>query len=137
MNSFDLHGKVAIVTGGNGGIGLGIARALAGAGAKVTLAGRNEAKTAAAVAELEAFGIGCLGIRADVTDAAQVQRMVEATVERFGGLDILVANAGINIRKRPEHYGSDEWHRIVDTNLTSALVRCQAVYPEMLRRGDG
>ena len=119
MELFDLRGKVAVVTGGNGGIGLGIARGLAQAGAQVALAGRNEDKTTAALANLEALGAAALGVQVDVTDTAQVQRMVAQTVERFGGLDILVANAGTNIRKSPEHYSMDEWHRIVDTNLTN------------------
>src|SRR6187455_1622169 len=96
---FDLHGKVAIVTGGNGGIGLGIARGLAQAGACVAIVGRNEEKTSAARAEL---GEQCLAVRADVTSAADVQRMIQQTVDHFGGLDIMVANAGMNIRKLPE-----------------------------------
>jgi 2-dehydro-3-deoxy-D-gluconate 5-dehydrogenase len=137
MSMFDLHGKVAVVTGGNGGIGLGIARGLAEAGAQVTIAGRNDAKTAAAVAELERIGAECLGIQADVTDPDQVQRMVLQTVERFGGLDILVANAGTNTRKLPQEYSLDDWHFLVDTNLTSVFACCQAAYPQMLQRGGG
>jgi 2-dehydro-3-deoxy-D-gluconate 5-dehydrogenase len=137
MDLFDLRSKVAIVTGGNGGIGLGIARGLAQAGADVAIAGRDEAKTSVAAAELEALGGGVLGLQADVTDRDQVQRMIVLTVERFGGLDILIANAGTNIRKRPELYEPHEWHNIVDTNLTSAFVCCQTVYPEMQRRGGG
>jgi 2-deoxy-D-gluconate 3-dehydrogenase len=137
MELFDLRGKVAVVTGGNGGIGLGIARGLAQAGAAVAIAGRNDDKTTAAVTELETLGNGVLGLRADVTDTGHVQRMVAQTVERFGGLDILVANAGSNIRKSPEDYSMDEWHLIVNTNLTSAFACCQAVYPEMQKRGGG
>ncbi|HET6315174.1 MAG TPA: glucose 1-dehydrogenase [Chloroflexota bacterium] len=134
MDPFDLHGKVAIVTGGNGGIGLGIARGLAQAGACVTIAGRNEEKTSAAQAEL---GEQCLGMRVDVTNTGDVQRMVQQTVDRFGGLDIMVANAGMNIRKPPQDYTLDEWHTIVDTNLTSMFTCSQAAYPELRRRGGG
>ena len=137
MNPFDLKGKVALVTGGNGGIGLGIAKGLARAGADVAIAGRNEQKNAAAVAELQALGARAIGLVADVNDSAQVKRMVADTVKAFGGLDILVANAGINIRKLPQDYSSAEWHQIVDTNLTSVFECCQAAYPEMKRRGGG
>ena len=134
MNPFDLKGKVALVTGGNGGIGLGIAKGLAQAGAAVAIAGRNQAKNAAAVA---ALGGGAIGLVADVNDSDQVRRMVAETTKAFGGLDILVANAGINIRKPPQDYSSAEWHQIVDTNLTSVFECCQAAYPEMKRRGGG
>jgi 2-deoxy-D-gluconate 3-dehydrogenase len=134
MNPFDLKGKVALVTGGNGGIGLGIAKGLAGAGADVAIAGRNAAKNAAAV---KALGGRTIGIAADVNDPAQVKRMVADTVSAFGGLDILVANAGINIRKPPQDYTVDEWRQVIDTNLNSVFACCQAAYPEMKRRGGG
>src|SRR6202022_283705 len=99
MELFDLHGKVAIVTGGNGGIGLGIARGLAEAGADIAVAGRNEDKTRIAVAELQGLGVRALGLQTDVVDEAQVQKMVADTVAGLGGVDILVANAGTNVRK--------------------------------------
>ncbi|MGI9149405.1 MAG: SDR family NAD(P)-dependent oxidoreductase [Chloroflexota bacterium] len=134
---FDLHGKIAIVTGGNGGIGLGIARGLAAAGADVAVAGRNADKTAAAVAELQQLGIRALGLRADVAQEAEVHRMVADTVSGLGGVDILVANAGMNVRKSPESYSLAEWHTIVETNLTGVFASCQAVYPELKRRGGG
>jgi 2-deoxy-D-gluconate 3-dehydrogenase len=134
---FDLHGKVAIVTGGNGGIGLGIARGLAQAGADIAVAGRNEEKTATAVAELQGLGVRALGLRTDVIDESQVHKMVADTVHGLGGVDILVANAGTNIRKQPETYSLAEWHQLVNTNLTSMFLCCQAVYPEMKRRGGG
>lgn len=137
MELFDLRGKVALVTGGNGGIGLGIARGLAQAGAHVAIAGRNAAKQSVAVDVLEGLGGRAIGITADVTDAADVRRMVAETVEQLGGLDILIANAGMNIRKLPQEYTLEDWHKIVDTNLTSVFACCQAAYPEMQRRGGG
>src|SRR5919198_1349393 len=90
MDLFDLHGKVALVTGGNGGIGLGIARGLAQAGADIVVAARNEAKNAAAVAELEALGIRSLGLKVDVTDRRQVEQIVAESVRRLGGHNIQV-----------------------------------------------
>ncbi len=137
MELFDLHGKVAVVTGGNGGIGLGIARGLAQAGADVALAGRNADKTASAVAEINGLGVRSIGLNVDVIDAGQVQRMVQDTVTALGGVDILIANAGTNFRKRPEEYSLVEWHQLVNTNLTGVFACCQAIYPEFKRRGGG
>lgn len=137
MELFDLHGRNALVTGGNGGIGLGIARGLAQAGAGVMIAGRDTGKLASAVGELQALGGKVFGAIADVTDEAQVKRMVAETTAQLGALDILVANAGINIRKSPESYTLNEYQQIMNTNLTSTFMCCQAVYPEMQRRGGG
>jgi 2-deoxy-D-gluconate 3-dehydrogenase len=137
LNIFDLHGKVAIVTGGNGGIGLGIARGLAQAGAHIAVAARNADKTAAAVRELEQCGVRAIGMQVDVSDFEEARRMVADSVSALGGVDILIANAGINIRNRPEEYTPDEWRKIVDTNLTGVFACCQAVHPEFARRGGG
>src|ERR1700761_8890282 len=98
---FDLKGNVAIVTGGNGGIGLGMARGLADAGADIAVVGRNEAKSKAAVTELKSRGVRAIAIQTDVTDKAAVAAMVEQVKSEFGRIDILVNNAGINIRKPP------------------------------------
>ncbi len=134
---FNLKGKVAIVTGGNGGIGLGIARGLARAGADIAVVGRNPEKNAAAVKELAALGVRAIGIAADVTQRKDVDRAVAETASQLGGVDILVANAGTNIRKKPQDYTAEEWHQVVDTNLTSMFFCCQAVHPEMVKRGGG
>ncbi|MBI3455719.1 MAG: glucose 1-dehydrogenase [Candidatus Rokubacteria bacterium] len=137
MNPFDLTGKVAIVTGGNGGIGFGIARGLARAGAGVAIAARNEAKTAAAVGTLEAEGARALGVTVDVTREASVNAMVATVVGRFGRLDILVNNAGINIRKPPEALTLEEWYRVIDTDLTSIFLCSRAAYPAFKKAGGG
>lgn len=137
MTLFDLEGKVAIVTGGNGGIGLGIARGLASAGAVVAVAARNAEKSARAVAELEGLGATARATACDVSDAQSVEAMVREVVAAFGRIDILVNNAGTNIRKRPEELSERDWHTVLDTNLTSAFVCSKACYPNMKRAGGG
>ena len=134
---FDLTGKVAVVTGGNGGIGLGMARGLAAAGADIVVAGRNVEKSAAAAQELERRGVKALPIAVDVTQDADIAKLVEATVAKFGRLDILVNNAGINIRHPLHELDAIDWHKVIDTNLTSAFLCCKAVYPVMKRQGGG
>jgi 2-deoxy-D-gluconate 3-dehydrogenase len=134
---FDLTGRVALVTGGASGIGLGMAEGLAEAGAAVMLAGRNLAKGERAMAALGAKGAEAAFVATDVTDEAQCRAMVEAAVARFGRLDILVNNAGMNIRKSPEAYTAAEWHKVMDTNLTGAFLASQAAYPELCRAGGG
>ena len=137
MRLFDLSGRVAIVTGGNGGIGLGMAEGLAGAGAAVVVAGRDQAKSATAVAELEGLGAKAVAVAVDVTDEASCRALVDQTVARFGRLDVLVNNAGTNVRKQPEEYSLEEWHLILETNLTSAFTCSQAAYPAMQQAGGG
>jgi 2-dehydro-3-deoxy-D-gluconate 5-dehydrogenase len=137
MKQFDLTGKVAVVTGGNGGIGLGMARGLAQAGAAVVLAARNVGKSRDAVKELEAAGARAVMVKVDVRSEAACREMVQQAVDRFGRLDVLVNNAGTNIRKRPEEYALDEWHTVLDTNLTSAFMCSQAAYPHMVQAGGG
>ena len=134
---FDLRGKVAIVTGGNGGIGLGMARGLAQAGANIAIVGRNEAKSNAAVAELRQCGVKAISVVADVTDKAAVADMAERVSRELGRIDILVNNAGINIRKAPHVLDIEEWDSVIKTNLTSAFLCSQAVYPAMKAVGGG
>jgi len=134
---FDLRGKVAIVTGGNGGIGLGMARGLAAAGASIAVAGRNQDKSAAAVEALSALGAKALAIAVDVTSEASLKALVAQTVTHFGRLDILVNNAGINIRKVPDALSLDEWKQVLDTNLASAFLASNAAYPAMQQAGGG
>jgi 2-deoxy-D-gluconate 3-dehydrogenase len=137
MKRFDLTGRVAIVTGGNGGIGLGIAGGLAEAGAAVVIAGRNKEKSAAAVRELQARGAKAAAVEVDVTVEASCKAMVKDAARHFGRVDILVNNAGGNIRKQPQDYDLAEWHAVMNQNLTSAFSCSQAAYPEMVKAGGG
>ena len=137
MKMFDLTGRVAFVTGGNGGIGLGIANGLASAGAAIVVAARDETKTANAVEELRQGGASAEGISIDVGDESSVQAAVGAAIESQGRIDILVNNAGMNIRKRPEEYELKEWSRIIDVNLTGAFLCSQAAYPHLAAQGGG
>jgi len=134
---FDLKGKVAVVTGGNGGIGLGMARGLARAGARIVVAARNREKSLAAVTELERLGGEAVAVEVDVTREASVAALVRATTERWGRLDVLVNNAGINIRKPAQDLSLEEWHRVLETNLTSAFLAARAAYPAMKAAGGG
>jgi len=134
---FDLKGRVALVTGGNGGIGLGMACGLAEAGAAIGIAGRNQAKSEAAAAELAKLGVKTAVLTADVTDEAQCRQMVDEVISRLGRLDILINNAGINIRKAPQDLTMAEWKEVMDTNLTSVFACSQAVYPVMKQAGGG
>jgi 2-dehydro-3-deoxy-D-gluconate 5-dehydrogenase len=137
MNLFDLTGKVAIVTGGNGGIGLGMARGIASLGARIVIAGRNEEKATAALKALHDMKTEAVFIAADVTKKTDCQALVSGTLEKFGRVDILVNNAGTSVRKMPQDFTEEEWHHVLDTNLTSAFLCSQAVYPAMLKAGGG
>jgi 2-deoxy-D-gluconate 3-dehydrogenase len=134
---FDLQNKVAVITGGNGGIGFGMAQGLATAGARIVIAARNAAKSAAAVELLQASGARALAIQVDVTDEASVDRLFEQTLTRCGSVDILVNNAGINIRKPVNSLALDEWQQVVATNLDSAFLCCRAAYPHLKSAGGG
>lgn len=137
MDLFDLSGKVALVTGGNGGIGQGMSVGLAQAGAAIMVAGRNVEKNQAVVAELQAMGAKAASVQVDVTDDGDRRAMVETTVKEFGRLDILVNNAGINIRKQPEDYLMTEWNSVIDTNLSSMFAISQIAYPHICAAGGG
>jgi len=134
---FALTGKIALVTGGNGGIGLGMARGLGHCGATVLVAGRNADKSAAAVANLRAQDVPSEAFTADVTDEGAVTELFAAVAARHGRLDILVNNAGTTVRKMPEQLTLDEWRHVMDVNLTSAFLCSRAAHPLMLAAGGG
>ena len=135
MNSFDLSGRVAVVTGANTGIGQAIAIALAQAGADVALVGRTPAEdTAQAIRDL---GRRALIVSADLSSIEPVQRIVDETVVGLGGLDILVNNAGIIRRADAVDFTEADWDAVVDTNLKSVFFLCQASGRHMIAKGKG
>ena len=137
MADGELKGRVAVVTGGNGGIGLGMARGLAGAGAAIVVSGRNAEKSRRAVEELGKLGATAVAIEVDVADEAAVNALIRGTVDRLGRLDILINNAGMNIRKPVHELTLAEWRQVIDTNLTSAFLASRAAYPIMKKNGGG
>ena len=138
MNSkFDITGKVAIITGGNGGLGLGMAEGLALAGAKVAVCGRNQDKIDRALDKLKAQGADAIGISCDVGSEEQVNAMVAQTKAHFGRIDILVNNAAISWGIPTETMTLDEWNNFITNNLTSMFLTCKACFPHMVEAGGG
>ena len=127
-----LRGQVAIVTGGSRGIGLAIARALVAEGVQVAVTGRSEAHLASARATIESAGpVRSRRCRADVRRAEDVQRAIDATVARFGGLDILINNAGIGIFTDVASMTAPQWTEVIETNLTGVFNVCHAALPHL------
>jgi 3-oxoacyl-[acyl-carrier protein] reductase len=132
-----LAGRVAIVTGGTRGIGLAIARLLAEDGASVVVSGRDAARLDAAVKELESLGAPALGVPADATKREDADRLVEATRERFGRIDVLVNNAGITRDQLLVRMKDDDWDQVLDTNLRGVFLMTRAVGKVMMRQKSG
>ncbi|HEY0624500.1 2-dehydro-3-deoxy-D-gluconate 5-dehydrogenase KduD [Sphingomonas sp.] len=134
-NPFDLSGKVAVVTGANTGIGQGIALALAAAGADIAAVGRSAATET--VEKVRALGRKAEIVSADLSTIEPVQRVVDETVERLGGLHILVNNAGIIRRADSVDFTEEDWDAVMDTNLKSVFFLCQAAARHMIPNGGG
>ncbi|KIL40801.1 2-deoxy-D-gluconate 3-dehydrogenase [Gordoniibacillus kamchatkensis] len=138
MSDFRLDGKAALITGGCQGLGLEFARALAKAGAAVAVTSRDEGKAQRAAETIRAeTGSGALGVAADVTDYGQIQAMAESVVGTFGRLDILINNAGINIRKPILDYDEESWDLVQTTNLKAPFLCAKAVVPHMIKQQFG
>ncbi|HSH78117.1 MAG TPA: 3-oxoacyl-ACP reductase family protein [Herpetosiphonaceae bacterium] len=138
LDLFRLHGRVAVVTGGSGGLGTVFVRALAGAGADVALLGRRlDAAQAVADSVAAETGRRTLAIEADVVDPDQVRAAVARVVAELDGLDILVNSAGVNIRRPSLEFSLEDWRRVVDINLTGTFICSQAAAPAMIQRGWG
>jgi NAD(P)-dependent dehydrogenase (short-subunit alcohol dehydrogenase family) len=135
---FDLKGKVALVTGGNGGIGLGFAEGLAEHGADVCIWGTNPDKNAAAEEKLKGYGVKALGLKCDVSNEAEVVASFAKTVDEFGHVDSCFANAGVGGRKVAfDDMTSEEWNRVFSVNMTGVMLTFREAIKHMKERGEG
>jgi 2-deoxy-D-gluconate 3-dehydrogenase len=134
---FDLSGRVAVVTGGNGGIGHGIALGLAEAGAAVAILARNESKNHAALADLRALGVPALALRLDVTDRAALKPALQEVERTLGAVDILVNNAGIALPGGALKVEPEAWDRVIETNLNACFFMAKYVAQSMAERRVG
>lgn len=137
MNIFDLSGKVAIVTGGNQGIGFGIAKGLASVGATVVIANRRATEGQNAAESLKKEGLNAVAIPTDVSRMSSVASLVSKAVSDFGKIDILVNNAAVIVRKPIEDFTEEEWDQIMNTNLRGLFLCCQLVGREMIKKKKG
>lgn len=138
LDVFKLDGKVALVTGGSQGLGQVIARALAEAGADVAITSRQLEKAQKSARSIaEATGRRALGLEVEVTNAQQVEAMVQAVLKEYGHIDILVNNAGINIRKPIEEFDEESWDRVQQTNLKAPFLCARAIAPYMKKQRSG
>jgi len=132
-----LAGRIALITGASKGLGKAMALALAGAGAKLALVSRNQEQLNAVAKEAQADGGEAKVFVADVTREDQVARVEREVMAAYGGVQILINNAGINVRKTITEFTLDEWNNVIDTNLTSVFLLCRAFVPHMKGHGYG
>ncbi len=137
LNRFSLRGKVALVTGGNRGIGKAIASGFAEAGAAVAVVGRDEDKSAETVEELRAIGATAIAIKADVVERSDLEAMVNTATDALGPIDVLVNNAGIGFHADALTLSDSDWRRAFDTNLDAVWMASQIVGRQMTARRTG
>lgn len=137
MPSFDLNGKVAVVTGGTKGLGYGIVMAFAYHGAKVVITSRHQEDCDAVAKEVADMGGEAMGIKADVQNVEEIQNLVLKTVEKYGKLDIMVNNAGVAVTKRLTDMTEADYERVIDSNLKSVYFGAQAAAKQMIAQGGG
>ena len=132
LDQFKMEGRVAIVTGASRGLGKMMAHTLAEAGASVVVVSRDQETVSAVAAEIAStYGVPCRAVACDVTDQDQVRRLVGTTVDAFGKVDVLINNAGINIRGAIEDLSLEEFRRVQETNVTGPWLLCREVAPHM------
>jgi len=137
MTAKKLEGKIAVVTGASKGLGKQMALALAEAGAKLALVSRNLEQLKQTALAVRKHGTDAEVYQADVTDEQQVRRLEHAVVQKFGKPQILINNAGINLRKPLTDFALDEWRQVMDTNVTSVFLMCRSFVPHMKGQGYG
>ncbi len=137
MTGGKLAGRTAVITGASKGLGRAIALALGGAGARLALVSRNRGQLEAVAREVQALGAEADVFSADVRSEADVAALAEAVRQRFGAVQILVNNAGVNVRKNVTEFTVEEWRLVLDTNLTGAFLMCRAFVPLMKGNGYG
>jgi NAD(P)-dependent dehydrogenase (short-subunit alcohol dehydrogenase family) len=137
MSQKNLKGKVAVITGASKGLGKAMALALAGGGARLALVSRNEKQLNAVAEEAQAAGGQAKVFVADVAQEEQVAKVERDVVAAYGGVQILINNAGINVRKNITEFTLDEWNSVINTNLTSVFLMCRAFVPHMKGHGYG
>jgi NAD(P)-dependent dehydrogenase (short-subunit alcohol dehydrogenase family) len=138
LDLFKLHGKTALVAGGNRGLGLAMSKALAEAGANISIAARDE-KANHESAELirSVYGVGCMNVQCDVTSEENVKDAVDKTVKHFGQIDILINSAGINIRGAIDSLSLEDFSKVQQVNVTGSWLTSRAVIPIMKKNGYG
>ncbi len=138
LEKFSLKGRVALIVGGNRGLGLAMAKALAEAGANISIAARDEKTNKSSKEEIESvYGVECLGLKCDVTSEEDVKSIVDATVNRFSRIDILINSAGINLRGSIGDLSVSEFNMVQQVNVTGPWITCREVLPIMRKNGYG
>jgi NAD(P)-dependent dehydrogenase (short-subunit alcohol dehydrogenase family) len=139
FDAFNLTGKVAVITGGNSGIGIGFARAVAAAGADVSIWGTNQQKNAVAVKELRAINPSASATVCDVADEANVEEAMAGVIERYGRIDACFPNAGIGNQNQKSfiEHSNEDWHRVIDVNLNGVFYTLRAAARQMVAQGEG
>ena len=138
-DAFDLTGKVAVITGGNGGIGLGFARAVAAAGADVSVWGTNPEKNAAAEKELQEINPSASATICDVSNESAVEEAMAGVIERYGRADACFPNAGIGTQNQKPFFehSNEDWFRVIDVNLHGVFYTLRAATRQMVKQGEG
>jgi NAD(P)-dependent dehydrogenase (short-subunit alcohol dehydrogenase family) len=137
LDLFDLKGKVALITGASKGLGKALSRGLARAGADLALTARNLEGLKETEAEVKALGARAAVFAMDVLNSSSIQKAVDSVIRHFGRIDLLVNNAGVNVRKKVLDLTEEEWDLVLNTNLKGYWLVARAVVPDMIRRGNG